>query len=368
MTDTFKAAVYKRIFLTPIFILFFKAMEKSYIELSKPLLAEREINLLLENNTDLHSSWRAHQQRTNEANSLLLALVKSLDLPTRVLQNTCYAYQRFYLFNGNYKKYQSSQIDVAISSLFYALKCNDFIVKLNNVLQESNTIRKINGPNVDIEEQKRVILGLEKKIMEFQSLDFRSSSCENLLMRFIKGFPDLKSNVRYLSWCILNDLYFTKLILIYPSHINAIIAINCAILIHNELAESEHDHIQINYKKLEFDFDIKEVNNGCNIMMERYVDNLTTQSFLSDALVQLKIHQSPMLTPSSPSSKRFQDNLINIKIELNKNISDPMSNIKQALKDDTFFKPRDNDVSKNGSIRFLYNRNKYTNEVLSKKA
>lgn len=337
-------------------------MDKSFIQLAKPLLAERELDLLLEANVDLQSDLRAHRGRTNDAQSLLLALLKTLKLPVRVLQQTCYAYQRFYLFNGNYKKYSTSQIDVSIAALFTALKANDFIVKLTTVLQEANSIRKI---NVDIEEQKKVILSLEKKIMEFQSFDFRSPIIEDLLIRFLKFYSSqLDNQILYLSWSILNDLYFTKLVLMYPVHLNALVTLKCAILIHNELQGEE---LKVDLKKLKFDIDQKELNNGCNIMMEHFIDNTGSSTFLTDTLIELNYPISNQSPSQTPTPKKLQDSLINIKIILNNNLPKQMENIKEALKGDEFFKPRDSELSKNGSIRFLYNRQKYTNEVLYKK-
>lgn len=342
-----------------------RKMDKSFIQLAKPLLAERELDLLLESNGELQRDLRAHRGRTNEAQSLLLALLRTLKLPVRVLQQTCYAYQRFYLFNGNYKKYSTSQIDVSLAALFTALKANDFIVKLTNVLQEANSIRKI---NVDIEDQKKVILSFERKIMEFQSFDFRSPIIEELLIRFLKFYStELDNQILYISWSVLNDLYFTKLVLMYPAHLNALVTIQCAILIHNEL---QGEDLKVDFKKLKFDVDQKELNNGCNIMMEHYIDSTTGSStFLTDTLMELNYpiqNQSPSQTPTS-TPKKLQDSLINIKIILNNNLPKQMENIKEALKDDEFFRPRDGELSKNGSIRFLYNRQKYTNEVLYKK-
>lgn len=58
------------------------------------------------------------------------------------------------------------------------------------------------------------------------------------------------------------------------------------------------------------------------------------------------------------------DKLINIKIELNSSIpKNGLTSKQRNFNDDIYFKPRDTEIVKTGSIRFMYNKEKYSNEL-----
>lgn len=92
--------------------------------------------------------------------------------------------------------------------------------------------------------------------------------------------------------------------------------------------------------------------NGVNQLFGYIIDNLGI-TFFKSSLKELNI---------IIDDKKLTDLLINIKIELNNQIK---STNKQTnrLDKDLFFQPRNTDIAKNGSLRFLYNKQTYLREI-----
>lgn len=163
-------------------------MSSNYVQLSKPFLTAKEIAYLQQSNKDLYGDLRNFKLKMKEIFQFLLQLIKILKFPMKVLQNASYLYQRFFLLNDNYKKYSNLHYEIGLTSLFISLKLNDFIKKLSVVLSEANVLRNYHLSSLDLEEQKKSILKLEKKILEFQSFDFRNYLIEDFLIKFLKFF------------------------------------------------------------------------------------------------------------------------------------------------------------------------------------
>lgn len=357
----------------------------TYVQLSKPYFTSREIDVITRKNVDLSQNIRNFKSKTKETFQILTTLIIKLKLPIRVLQNSSYFYQKFYLLNNNYKKYSNLHFEVGLAVLFISLKLNDYIKKVSVVISEAFTLKGNHLSSADIEENKKIIISLERKILEFQSFDFRNFLVEDFLIKFLKFFNaekqdngEVNANLHngdtkqgnkltskktfsYLSWCILNDLYLTSLVLQYPAHYNAMVSIKCASIIYNELIK-DAENLDLNRKPINWDLKKLIAGNksdlfiimGCNQLLEYYIDNIGI-TFLKTCLAELdfKIEE-----------KKLVDLLLNIKIDLNSKIPSHLSSDNTANSDDDlFFHTRDTDIAKNGSIRFLYNKQKFTDEV-----
>ena len=358
----------------------------TYVQLSKPYFTSREIDAITRKNADLSQNIRNFKSKTKETFQVLTTLIIKLKLPIRVLQNSSYFYQKFYLLNNNYKKYSNLHFEVGLAVLFISLKLNDYIKKVSVVISEAFILKGNHLSSADIEENKKIIISLERKILEFQSFDFRNFLVEDFLIKFLKFFNansqdngdvdenshngDIKlenkftdkKTFSYLSWCILNDLYLTSLVLQYPAHYNAMISIKCASIIYNELIK-EAKNLDLHSKAINWDLKKLVSGNksdlfiimGCNQLLEYYIDNIGI-TFLKSCLTELDF---------KIDEKKLVDLLLNIKIDLNSKIPSNLSseNNVSTFEDDLFFQPRDTDIAKNGSIRFLYNKQKFTDEV-----
>lgn len=363
----------------------------NYIQLSKPYLSLHEIEFMEKNNKDLNDNIRNFKSKTKETFQILIKLIMKLKLPIKIMQNLTYFYQKFYLLNDNYKKYSSLHFEVGLTSLFISLKLNDFIKKINIVISEGFNLKGVHLSNNEIEENKKILISLERKILEFQSFDFRNFLVEDFLIKFLKFLNNDKildnndlmiKNFSYLSWTLSNDLYLTTLNLQYPAHYNAIISIKCAMLIFNEINKNQEEGKDIAESDISIEGNAKksvEDNNsknntkinynlksllagtesdsfilpGCNILLEYYIDNYSV-TFLKSYLQELDF---------KIDDKKLIDLLINLKIEINNNISNNSDKTTNIIKDDLFFKPRDTEIAKIGAIRFLYNKETYLNEV-----
>lgn len=330
----------------------------TYLQLSKQFLTRTEIH---------HLNGHVQPKQLKETHQLLLSLVKSLKLPLRVLQTTLYLLQKTLLFIN------PGLQELAITCLFISTKSNDFIIKLQNLLHASLALTTQKPKKEDLEELKKRVLSLERKVMEIQGFDFRQYNVEELLVKFIKLYQSkelLDDQQAYLAWCITNDLYFTRLILILPAHYCAIIALHLARLINNELGMTKY---RLEYNLLQFRPDMLKVKEGCNLLLEYYIDNLSS-TFMFKSIKEQRGEDSNLATPKTPVTpatpstnqtsvptrdplaKEVQNALLNIKIEL------AVDSKIGKLSEDLYYKNREE-----GSIRFMYNRGKYEREVYNQK-
>ncbi len=353
-----------------------KESRGTYVQLSKPFFSAREIEFIEQHNADLRTNIRNFKSKSKDVFQALIRLCIRLNLPLRVLQNSSYFYQKFYLLNNNYKKYSNLHYEVGLAVLFISLKLNDYIKKVAVVITEALAMKEYHLTNADLEENKKIIVSLERKILEFQSFDFRNFLAEDYLIKFLKHFSNNNttttndkdnSKISYLVWSTLNDLYLTSLVVQYPAHYNALISINCGSLIFTEIAKTCPESATSALTSIDCDFktiypaisDNTFLLNGTNQLLEYFIDNLNI-TFLRNCLYELGVKLD---------DKQILDILINIKIEVNAKIASAPTEVNDAyLQNDMFFLPRDTDIAKNGSLRFIYKKSKYTQEMeLSKK-
>lgn len=341
----------------------------TYVQLSKPYFTLDEISVIEKHNPDLLQNIRNCKLKFKETFQIIINLCVKLNIPIKILQNTSYFYQKFYLLNNNYKKYSNLHFEIGIASLFMALKMNDYIKKINVVLTEAYQLKGMHLSSTDIDENKKIVVSLERKILEFQSFDFRNFLSEEFLIRYLKSFNNdeqqkqkqkqWKKNFSYLSWSVLNDLYLTPLVLQFPAHYNAIASIKCLNLILNELWEekliaiAEEEKVVFDDKELIHSRNNTAILSGCNQLLEYYIDNLST-TFLQKSLSELGYEIE---------TKKLIDLLINIKIEVNNKINKDAKIDKLSIESDLFFQPRNTEIAKNGSIRFVYNKERFIDEV-----
>lgn len=336
-----------------------QGVKETYVQLSKPFFTLQEIEFIERNNIDLYQNLRDFKSKTKATFQTLISLAIKLNLPVKVLQNSSYYYQKFYLLNNNYKKYSSLHFEVGLSVLFISLKLNDFIKKVNVVISEAFELKGMRLSSSEIEENKKIIISLERKILEFQSFDFRNFLVEDFLIKYLKHFNKISPNkfFSYLCWSVLNDLYLTSLVLQFPAHYNAIISIKACKVIYNTLIEEKA--IPGTELPVEWDLrplvahlkDISFILSGCDQILSYYIDNINS-TFIKSSLDEMSI---------KIEGKKFVDILINAKIDINKN-SQPAV-VHEIVEDDVFYRVRDTDIAKSGAIRFLYNRQRFNNEV-----
>ncbi|GME89047.1 unnamed protein product [[Candida] boidinii] len=186
----------------------------------------------------------------------------------------------------------------------------------------------------------------------------------NLLIKFSK-FYKLNEDLTYLSWCILNDLYLTELSLSLSSNYCAMVVIQLATLISNELLNTKLIIDPLNLENCFTEKYIKDIDIGINDFLEYSLENYST-SFLKDCLIEKYSNKLDKVK----DEEYIKNILINIKIKISKIVDNGINgkgngnNNKVSVNiNDPFFKLRDYDIGKTGSIRFLYHEKDYIKEI-----
>ncbi|KAH3663537.1 hypothetical protein OGAPHI_004938 [Ogataea philodendri] len=322
------------------------------IQLSKPFLSKEEIEYMFRNSLADETQVRTYNDKKKEVFQFLCQLVKVLKFPTKILQSCFYYYQRFYMFN-DFGKYGNLHYDVGLTALFVSLKQNDYIKKLSLVISEAYKLRNIAAGPQEQDEYRKRLLAMEKKFMEFEAFDFRYFMIEELLIKYAKYFR-IPKEVCFLSWSMLNDLYATELPLQWPSNFNSVVVLKSSLLVWNEINAERRVERVINEREVSVNARKEETSNAVSELLDYYMHNYEA-SFMKQALDQLNIQLD---------SKHIINNVIlNIKIGLHQDERARPPKRQRNLDDDLFFKLRDYDVGKTSSIRFLYSKKMYLDEV-----
>ncbi|QPG77009.1 hypothetical protein FOA43_004404 [Brettanomyces nanus] len=323
------------------------------IQLAKPFLSSKEISYLIHNTLGDGDRIRSYKQDKRETFQFLIRLVKVLQFPIKVMQNCSYLYQRFYLLTDNLARYGPLHYEVGITALFVSLKMNDFIKKLGLVLQESNTLRGLHLSSSESDDQRRIVMNMEKTMMECESFDFRNYCIEDLLVKFTKLYkvPEKES---YVCWSVLNDLYLTQLPLQFPAHSNAVIAMRTALLIFNSVSQTKTNY-NIDLHRINMRPDNDTLVSGISQLLEYYIDNYAI-TFLKSSLGEVRMVNE---------LKELVDEILNLKIDFDDRFNSKRSAMvpSTTIRQDMFFQPRNPDIGKYGCIRFVYNKKRYVDEV-----
>ncbi|GMM32912.1 Ctk2 protein [Saccharomycopsis crataegensis] len=292
---------------------------KSSVQISRPFLTSKAVKFLQKKTIP---DYQTYKQRISHVLSFLLSLTRLLKFPSRTLESAMLYYQRYYLFNHFST---SSNIDVAIAALFIASKNEDTIKKLRDIIAIANPLRNAPNTNEAIEENKKVILNFEKKMLETISFDFRTYHIDELLIRIAKDLK-LSVDLTYLAYMIAFDSFQTEVSLKTPQHATAI----ACIIIAAKFRE-ENSVFPLNSAKYKCDRAL--VNEALFEILELYINNYNYGS-LAD------------MYPNDKES--FIKIRINIKNEINLKDLD-----ERSLLNDGFYNIKNYNVSDTGSARYM---------------
>lgn len=254
--------------------------------------------------------------------NFLCSLTKSLKFPNRTLETAMIYYQKYYLFNTFST---STNLDVAITSLFIASKNEDTIKKLRDIIVAANPLRNVSNANDVVEDTKKAILGMEKKMLETLSFDFRTYHVEELLIRIAKDLK-LSFDLTYLAYLIAFDSFQTEISLKVPPHATALA---CIIIAAKFLDVTSIFPLQ----STNYHCDRNLVNEALFEILELYINNYNYSNLVN-------------IYPSE------QEKFIKIRINL-KSENSLQSISEKSLKEDKFFNPKNYSISDNGSARYM---------------
>jgi CTD kinase subunit beta len=145
---------------------------------------------------------------------------RALQLPIRTFTTACVYYHKFRLAHPSV---EYSWIDAAAASLLTSCKNEDTLKKSRDILaaaynlKQPTTHEHLSADDPMFEASSRVVIGLERLVLESGAFDFRSRSPHHILVKIAKNLfsrlPDehgLDSRaVTGLAWTILTDMHRT---------------------------------------------------------------------------------------------------------------------------------------------------------------
>lgn len=144
---------------------------------------------------------------------------RALQLPVRTFTTACTYFHKFRLAHPPGTPTGDSYIwsDAAAASLLTACKMEDTLKKSREILAASYNLKAASAhdhlPSDDpmFEQQSRVVIGLERMILEASTFDFRSRAPHHTLTKIAKTLGGVEGvkQVHSLAWTALTDIYRT---------------------------------------------------------------------------------------------------------------------------------------------------------------
>lgn len=158
---------------------------------------------------------------------------RALQLPVKTYTTACVYYHKFRLAHPTV---EYSYTDAAAASLLTSCKNEDTLKKSRDILaaaynlKQSAAHEQVGADDPIFEAPSRVVIGLERLVLESGGFDFRSRSPHHTLVKISKSLPksdDLRK-VSQLAWTILTDIHRTFAVLKQTSSTLALASLELA--------------------------------------------------------------------------------------------------------------------------------------------
>ncbi|CAK3977426.1 CTD kinase subunit beta [Lecanosticta acicola] len=158
---------------------------------------------------------------------------RALQLPVKTYTTACVYYHKFRLAHPTV---EYSYTDAAAASLLTSCKNEDTLKKSRDILAAAYNLKQpsaheqVGADDPIFEAPSRVVIGLERLVLESGGFDFRSRSPHHTLVKISKSLPksdDLRS-VSQLAWTILTDIHRTFAVLKQTSSTLALASLELA--------------------------------------------------------------------------------------------------------------------------------------------
>ena len=147
---------------------------------------------------------------------------RQMQLPIRTYTTACTYYHKFRLAHPQHvagMEYGNAWADACAASLLTACKVEDTLKKSKDILAAAHNLRaattggeQVGTDDAMFEAPSRVVIGLERLVLEAGSFDFRSKYPHELMVKIAKtldGDAEEKRAVTGLAWTVLTDLHRT---------------------------------------------------------------------------------------------------------------------------------------------------------------
>ncbi|KAK1024253.1 RNA polymerase II C-terminal domain kinase beta subunit, partial [Friedmanniomyces endolithicus] len=139
---------------------------------------------------------------------------RALQLPIRTFTTACSYFHYFRLAHPGAMDYAWS--DAAAAALLVSCKAEDTLKKSRDILAAAYNVKAgshdaLSADDVVSEAPSRIVIGLERLMLESSSFDFRSKYPHKLLVKVCKNLPESeeKKAVSIVAWSVVTDLHRT---------------------------------------------------------------------------------------------------------------------------------------------------------------
>ncbi len=139
---------------------------------------------------------------------------RALQLPIRTFTTACSYFHYFRLAHPGAMDYAWS--DAAAAALLVSCKAEDTLKKSRDILAAAYNVKAgshdaLSADDVVFEAPSRIVIGLERLMLESSSFDFRSKYPHKLLVKVCKNLPESeeKKAVSIVAWSVVTDLHRT---------------------------------------------------------------------------------------------------------------------------------------------------------------
>ncbi|KAK3075378.1 RNA polymerase II C-terminal domain kinase beta subunit [Teratosphaeriaceae sp. CCFEE 6253] len=139
---------------------------------------------------------------------------RALQLPIRTFTTACAYYHYFRLAHPGAADYAWS--DAAAAALLMSCKAEDTLKKSRDILAAAYNLKTsshdaLSADDAVFDAPSRVVIGLERLMLESSSFDFRSKYPHKLLVKLCRSLPESEEKVEVgsLAWTVATDLYRT---------------------------------------------------------------------------------------------------------------------------------------------------------------
>ncbi|EKG14258.1 Cyclin [Macrophomina phaseolina MS6] len=184
----------------------------SFIEVAKPYIFQQKIEQFL---TAIGMPEAKEDSNRLQGVQLIDNVRKSLQLPVRTFNTACVYYHKFRLIHADN---EYNLIEASLAALFTACKIEDTLKKSKEIICASFNLKLSPGEHLSpddpqrhqqLEQPSKVIIGLERLMLEGAGFDFRNRQPQKLVIKLTRRCGFAKDRVGKTAYSMSLDLYRT---------------------------------------------------------------------------------------------------------------------------------------------------------------
>jgi CTD kinase subunit beta len=220
----------------------------SYIEVAKPYILQSSINRCL---SELGMVEAKEDLLRLQGITYIDNVRRALQLPVRTFNTAAVYYHKFRLLHADS---EYNWADASAAALFTACKIEDTLKKSREILCANWNLGKTSAEHLSpddprFENHSKLILGLERLMLESAGFDFRNRYPQKLVVKLAKAVGFEKGKEGHTVWNLSMDLYRTWAVLKQSTTTMAVACVELAARLHGKAGEEYVDKGALDYKK-----------------------------------------------------------------------------------------------------------------------